>query len=148
SADWIRVDGENFAAAPIERIIERHPAVAAVAVYGVPDPVTGDQVMAALELRPGNDFDPAEFAAFLAEQPDLGTKWAPRFVRIVDALPATGTDKVAKLPLRAAAWLTDTGEVWWRPARGDAYHRMDDAARASLADQFDAHGRTALLPRT
>ena len=146
SADWIRVDGENFAAAPIERIIERHPAVAAVAVYGVPDPVTGDQVMAALELRPGHDFDPDDFATFLAAQPDLGTKWAPRFVRIVDALPVTGADKVAKLPLRAAAWLPGRGAVWWRPARDDAYREMDDAARASLAEQFAAHGRTAQLP--
>jgi fatty-acyl-CoA synthase len=147
SADWIRVDGENFAAAPIERIIERDPGVAAVAVYGVPDPVTGDQVMAALELRSGHDFDPHDFGAFLAAQPDLGTKWAPRFLRIVEALPVTGADKVAKLPLRAAAWLRGAGEVWWRPARDDAYSRMDDAARASLADQFAAHGRTALLPR-
>jgi fatty-acyl-CoA synthase len=146
SADWIRVDGENFAAAPIERIIERHPDVAAVAVYGVPDPVTGDQVMAALELRPGRTFDADEFATFVAAQPDLGTKWAPRFVRIVDALPVTGADKVAKLPLRAAAWLPRTGQVWWRPAREDAYRPMDDAARASLADQFAVHGRTALLP--
>src|SRR5581483_9613288 len=46
-----------------------------VAVFGVPDPVTGDQAMAAIELdRP---FDPARFADFLAAQPDLGTKWAP-----------------------------------------------------------------------
>jgi len=37
----------------------------------------------------------------LDDQRDLGTKWAPRFVRIVDALPVTGVDKVAKLPLRA-----------------------------------------------
>jgi fatty-acyl-CoA synthase len=147
SADWIRVDGENFAAAPIERIIGRHPAVAAVAVYGVPDAVTGDQVMAALELRAGRTFDTGEFAAFLAAQDDLGTKWAPRFVRIVDAIPVTGADKVAKLPLRAAAWLSDSGEVWWRPARDAPYRRMDDADRASLADQFATHGRTSLLPR-
>ena len=58
-----------------------------MAVYGVPDPVTGDQVMATLELRAGRTFDADEFAAFLDAQRDLGTKWAPRFVRIVDALP-------------------------------------------------------------
>jgi len=147
SADWIRVDGENFAAAPIERIVERNPDVAAVAVYGVPDPVTGDQVMAALELRPGRAFQPDEFAAFLGAQADLGTKWAPRFIRIVDALPVTGADKIAKLPLRAQAWLPGFGEVWWRPARDDPYRPMDDAARSALADQFAAHGRTSQLPR-
>ena len=40
TADWMRVDGENLAAAPIERILQRLPAVAQVAVYAVPDPIT------------------------------------------------------------------------------------------------------------
>ena len=40
TADWMRVDGENLAAAPIERIIQRLPAVALVAVYAVPDRAT------------------------------------------------------------------------------------------------------------
>lgn len=149
TADWIRVDGENFAAAPIERIIGRHPDVGAVAVYGVPDPVTGDQVMAAIEMRAGRAFDAAGFGAFLEAQRDLGTKWAPRFVRIVDALPVTGADKVAKLPLRAAGWgrvphLPD--EVWWRPGRGGGYERLSEESAAGLARQFAQHGRSALLP--
>ncbi len=148
SADWMRVDGENFAAAPVERILGRHPDVAAVAVYGVPDPITGDQVMAALELRPGRTFDPRAFAAFLDDQRDLGTKWAPRFVRIVDALPVTGADKIAKLPLRAAGWEEAPGDVgvWWRPPRTARYEVLTDAARADIADQFAGHGRSALLP--
>jgi len=147
SADWIRVDGENFAAAPIERIIGRHPDVAGVAVYGVPDPVTGDQVMAALELRAGRTFDADEFAAFLGAQRDLGTKWAPRFVRVVDALPVTGADKIAKLPLRIASWSPAPGEVWWRPGRTHArYERFDEAAAADLAHQFALHDRATLLP--
>jgi fatty-acyl-CoA synthase len=146
TADWIRVDGENFAAAPIERIIGRHPDVGAVAVYGVPDPVTGDQVMAALELRAGHAFDAPAFGAFLDAQRDLGTKWAPRFVRIVDALPVTGADKIAKVPLRVAAWGPGPGEVWWRPQRGAAYEPLTEAAAAGLAHQFTQHGRAALLP--
>ncbi|HEV7526492.1 MAG TPA: acyl-CoA synthetase, partial [Acidimicrobiia bacterium] len=146
TADWIRVDGENFAAAPIERIIGRHPDVAAVAVYGVPDPVTGDQVMAALELRAGRVFDPVAFGSFLADQRDLGTKWAPRFVRIVDALPVTGADKIAKLPLRAAGWTPEGGEVWWRPTRDAGYARLSEEAAAAIAVQFTEHGRTPFLP--
>ena len=51
--DWLRVDGENFASAPIERILQRHPDVVLAVVYAVPDPVVGDQVMAAVQLRPG-----------------------------------------------------------------------------------------------
>jgi fatty-acyl-CoA synthase len=146
TADWIRVDGENFAAAPIERIIGRHRDVAAVAVYGVPDPVTGDQVMAAVELRAGRAFDAPGFAAFLDAQRDLGTKWAPRFVRVVDALPVTGADKIAKLPLRTPAWTRGDGEVWWRPERDAGYVPLTDAAAARIAAQFAEHGRTPLLP--
>ena len=77
---------------------------------------TGDQVMAAIEMRAGDGFDPDAFAAFLAEQRDLGTKWAPRYVRIVDDMPLTATNKVNKQPLRAAGWSTDD-PVWWRPDR-------------------------------
>ncbi len=146
SADWIRVDGENFAAAPIERILGRHPDIAAVAVYGVPDPVTGDQVMAAVELRAGRRFDPAGFGAFLGEQRDLGTKWAPRFVRVVEALPVTGADKITKRPLRAAGWDAEGGEVWWRPGRDTQYERLTGAGAEEIARQFEEHGRAALLP--
>src|SRR4051812_37604478 len=86
NADWIRVDGENFAAAPVERILARFAGADGVVVYAVPDSRTGDQVMTAIEMMAGATFDPDAFAAFLAEQRDLGTKWAPRYVRVVDAL--------------------------------------------------------------
>ncbi|MGH9091116.1 MAG: AMP-binding protein [Acidimicrobiales bacterium] len=113
--EWLRVDGENFAAAPVERILERHPDVLLAAVYAVPDPVVGDQVMAALQLRPdAARFDPAGFEAFLAGQEDLGTKWAPRFLRIAAALPVTATNKVLKRELRAERW-RGGDPVWWRP---------------------------------
>ena len=114
--DWLRVDGENFAAAPVARVLERHPDVVLAAVYAVPDPVVGDQVMAALQLRPGAVFDPGEFALFLAGQGDMGTKWSPRFVRVCPALPVTATSKVLVRTLRAERWRTDD-PVWWRPGR-------------------------------
>ena len=47
SGDWLRVDGENMTTAPIERILQRLPALSQVAVYAVPDQQVGDQVMAA-----------------------------------------------------------------------------------------------------
>ena len=53
SNEWLRVDGENFAAAPVEAIVARHPDVRSVAVYAVPDDPVGDRVMAALELTSG-----------------------------------------------------------------------------------------------
>jgi fatty-acyl-CoA synthase len=111
--DWLRVDGENFAAAPVARILERHPDVALAAVYAVPDPVTGDQVMAALQLRDGAAFDPAGFAAFLEKQADMGIKWAPRYVRLTPALPMTATSKIITRVLRAEG-LDCPDPVWTR----------------------------------
>jgi len=101
--DWMRVDGENLGAAPIERVLMRHPDVTEVAVYAVPDPVVGDQVMAALVMAAGRDFDAEKFRAFLAGQPDLGPKQWPSYVRVSAELPRTVTFKVLKRQLSAEA---------------------------------------------
>lgn len=146
SSDWLRVDSENFSAAPVERILQRYPPVSAAVVYAVPDPRTGDQVMCALELREGTRFDPQDFARFLDRQADLGTKWRPRFVRIVDAVPLTGNGKVNKRPLRAAAWHT-TDPLWWRNGRETEYRPFEPRHREQLEAEFAEHGRLALLPR-
>ncbi|MFZ0668183.1 MAG: AMP-binding protein [Acidimicrobiales bacterium] len=113
SDDWLRVDGENFAAAPVARILERHPDVVLSAVYAVPDPVVGDQVMAALQLKEDAAFDGEEFAEFLAGQPDLGTKWAPRYIRICPTLPTTATSKILTRTLRSEG-LESGDPVWQR----------------------------------
>ena len=120
NADWIRVDGENFAAAPIERILARFPGADGVAVYAVPDSRTGDQVMAAIEMLAGATFDPDAFATFLAEQRDLGTKWAPRYVRIVDALPVGATEQDRQAPAARRTVGDDRPAVLARAAHRDA----------------------------
>jgi fatty-acyl-CoA synthase len=143
-SEWLRVDGENFAAAPVERILARQPGVALAAVYAVPDEVVGDQVMAALQLEPGSDFDPADFDAFLSRQSDLGTKWAPRYVRVCDSLPSTQTNKVLKRALRKERWeCPDT--VWWRPEKGAPYRRLAAEDREAIRERFAARGRSAAL---
>jgi fatty-acyl-CoA synthase len=99
--DWLRVDGENLGTAPIERVLARYPDVTEVAVYAVPDPAVGDQVMAALVLASGAEFDTDKFRAFLAEQTDLGPKQWPSYVRVSTSLPRTATFKVLKRQLSA-----------------------------------------------
>ena len=121
TADWMRVDGENLAAAPIERILERLPQVSQVAVYAVPDERVGDQVMAALVLRAEIPLEPADFEKFLAAQPDLSPKAWPRYVRINDDLPATATNKILKRELVAAGVTARDGVLWTREARGTTY---------------------------
>jgi fatty-acyl-CoA synthase len=143
TSDWLRVDGENFAAGPVEAILGRFPGVAAVVVYPVPDPRTGDQAMAALELDAGAVFDADAFGRFVTEQGDLGTKWSPRFVRVVDAIPLTATGKVDRKPLRAERW--DTGDLWWRPAGADAYVPFTPADADALRAAFAEAGRLAVL---
>src|SRR5690606_15365127 len=96
SNDWLRVDGENFAAGPVEAILGRHPDVRSVAVYAVPDDPVGDRVMAALELREGAELDPVAFDEFLDAQPDLGPKWVPAFVRVVRELPKLASMKIGR----------------------------------------------------
>jgi fatty-acyl-CoA synthase len=150
NADWLRVDGENFAAAPVERILARFPGVVTAVVVPVPDPRTGDQVLATLELADPGAFDADEFGDFLEHQSDLGTKWAPRFVRVTDAIPLTGTGKVDKRPLRRQYWKTSDA-VWWRPfaTRGggqhEPYRRLSADDVAALDSEFIAHRRSALL---
>jgi fatty-acyl-CoA synthase len=143
-SEWLRVDGENFAAAPVERILARLPGVALAAVYAVPDEVVGDQVMASLQLEPGAEFDAAGFAAFLSQQSDLGTKWAPRYVRICDALPATQTNKVLKRALRKERWECPD-PVWWKPEKEAPYRRLAAEDLAAIRERFAARGRSAAL---
>ncbi len=137
--DWLRVDGENFASAPVEGILARHPDVMLAAVYAVPDPIVGDQVMAALQLRPGATFDGAQFAEFLETQSDLGTKWAPAIIRICDELPITATTKVLKQSLRKDAW-NATEPTFTRSGRRGPYAPMmsaeKDALTAAVGDRL------------
>ncbi|MGV0046551.1 fatty-acid--CoA ligase FadD1 [Mycobacterium colombiense] len=128
TADWMRVDGENLAAGPIERILARLPEVSQVAVYAVPDERVGDQVMAALVLRPGVSLHPEDFAKFLAAQADLSPKAWPRHVRINDQLPSTATNKILKRALIAAGVTAQDGVLWTRPARGTGYAPAGDTA--------------------
>ncbi len=128
SGDWLRVDGENFAATPVELVLARYPGVVLVAVYAVPSVDVGDEVMAALLVRADSPFDPHAFSEFLAAQPDLSPKWIPRFVRVTESLPSTATQKVLKRVLRHEHWEC-TDEVWWRRAREPGFAQLgrDDA---------------------
>ncbi len=121
SGDWLRVDGENITAAPIERILQRVPAVNHVAVYAVPDEHVGDQVMAAIVLQDNAELTPDEFGEFLAGQPDLSPKAWPRYVWLTDHLPTTATNKILKRELSARGSAPQGGVLWNRPDRGKTY---------------------------
>lgn len=148
--DRLRVDSENLAAAVIENVLARCPGVTSAAVYAVPDPVSGDQVMTALALE--HPFDPEAFAAFLAAQPDLSTKAAPRFVRVLERMPVTATNKIERAALRRTGFHGE-GSVWWTPyavgegRAGRTYRRLTADDLDGLLARYRAHGREDLLGR-
>jgi fatty-acyl-CoA synthase len=131
SNEWLRVDGENLAAGPVERIVMRHPRVRSAAVYAVPDDPVGDRVMVAIEVDDPNGFDVDEFDDFVAEQPELGPKWVPSFVRVDAELPKLASMKIDKTRLRRDGW--DAPNVRWRPKRGDPLQPMTPADVEALA---------------
>jgi fatty-acyl-CoA synthase len=144
TSDWLRVDGENFPAAPIEAIVARHADVVMAAVYGVPDSDSGDQVMVALVLREGATFDGGSFAAWLTEQSDLSPKWWPRFVRHCKALPTTPTNKVLTRTLvheRFRSDLVGGDPIYVRTGADDSYRAFTSQAEYALRRAFEASGR-------
>ncbi|MEV4107103.1 AMP-binding protein [Nonomuraea sp. NPDC049695] len=136
----LRVDGENLAVAPVEAALREFAGVVEAAVYPVPDPAAGDQVMAALVLEGG--FDPDAFTAFLASRRDLGTKSLPRFIRLSGDLPQTPSHKVLKRVLAREAWRT-ADPVWWRT--GSGLRPLTDADVKGIEEEFVRHGRQHLL---
>lgn len=138
SIDRLRVDGENFGAAEVERALA-DVLDGLFAVYGVPDASGGDQVMLAVT----GGFDPDAFAAALEP---LNAKWAPRYVRLAADLPRTASNKILKRELAAEGWRTGD-PVWIRPGRGRdlRYRPMTDADVAALREEFAGTGRLHLL---
>ncbi len=149
SADWMRVDGENFAGAPIERILMRHPDVILSAVYGIPDFDMGDRVMAAVQIQPGTKFDIDEFAEFLRAQSDLGPKWIPSFVQIVKEFPMTPSNKVIKRELVQRRWHDAENDanakIWWRKGKETHFEVFGREQAQELRAKFAAHQREGLL---
>ena len=145
TADWIRVDGENFPAGPIGDALARHPDVVIAAAYGVPDVDAGDQVMATLVVRPGApSFDGDAFAAWLDAQHDVGPKWRPRYLRIAAGVPTTGTNKVIARELARQKWRRDLigdDDLWVRERGDTGYRRFTADDESALRAAMGAAGR-------
>lgn len=138
SLDRLRVGGENFPAAPVARLLSRHPEVVEAVVYALPDPVAGDQLMAA--VVPAPDFDPRGFADWAAAQPDCSPVWVPRYLRVTPEPPRTPTGKIVVRRLAEQRW--DGPGVWVRA--GDQMRPLTDADRDDLVRRFAESGRALL----
>ncbi len=143
--DWVRVDGENTSTLVTERSLRQFPGVLAAAAYAVPDPVSGDQLMAAIETDRPDRLDLDDLATFLATRPDLGSKGVPRLIRVSTSLPATGSNKILKRELQRQRWDVDEPIYHW-PGRPPArYVPLTDDDKHELARRFAVSGREHLL---
>ena len=138
SLDRLRVSGENFPAAPVARLLARHPLVVEAVVYAVPDAVAGDQVMATVVPLAG--FDPAGFADWVAGQPDASATWVPRYLRVHPEPPRTATGKILVRQLAAERW-DAPGQVWFRTGRETVLQPFHATDAEELALAFTRSGR-------
>lgn len=97
--DLIISGGANIFPKDVEEAVARHPAVAEVAVYGIPHANWGEAVEAAIVLKAGQTLETEELTAF-ARQHLAGYK-VPRSIRVLDALPRNPSGKILKRELRA-----------------------------------------------
>lgn len=97
--DMFIVGGFNCYPAEIEAALTEHPAIAQVAVIGVPDERMGEVGCACVVLRPGQALDEAGLIAWSRER--MANYKVPRLVRFLAALPVNASNKVAKNELRA-----------------------------------------------
>jgi long-chain acyl-CoA synthetase len=92
--DMIIRGGYNVYPREIEEVLYEHPAVSEAAVVGVPDDAMGEEVGAAVALKPGQDVDAAELTAFVKQR--VAAYKYPRRVWFVDDLPKGPTGKILK----------------------------------------------------
>jgi fatty-acyl-CoA synthase len=97
--DMIVTGGFNVFPSEVENVIATHPAVAQVAVFGVPDEKWGEAVSAVVVLRPGGAVEQAELMALVKHH--KGSVQAPKHVTFIDAIPQTAVGKPDKKALRA-----------------------------------------------
>jgi fatty-acyl-CoA synthase len=100
--DVIITGGENVSSIEVEDCLFSHPAVAEVAVIGVPSEKWGETIKALVVLTPGESADEAELIAHCKKR--LAGYKAPTSIELREAIPRTATGKVQKFKLREQYW--------------------------------------------
>lgn len=145
--DWIRKDGENFLAEPVENIVARWEDVFLCSVYGVPCADGDEHVMTALVIKEGKKFDPRKFYDFLDNQKDMSDKWIPDYVRVMDNLPQTDTVKILRRVLKKDYFnpekVKDT--MYWRERGETSFKPFAKKDYKKVEQTFVKAGRDDLL---
>jgi acyl transferase domain-containing protein/acyl-CoA synthetase (AMP-forming)/AMP-acid ligase II/acyl carrier protein len=111
--DMINVGGLKVYPSEVENLLYQHPAVAEVAVYGVPEPLLGEQVIASIIPKSGIAVTTEEIVAFCRQ--NLADFKVPNLIELVESLPKGRTGKILKKILREQ----------WKPRSS----KRDDSSR-------------------
>jgi len=107
--DMIVSGGENIYPAEVESALFGHPAVADVAVIGVPDQRWGEAVKAVVVRKPNVEVTPGELIDWARDR--IAGYKLPKSVDFIDALPRNPTGKILKRELRKAYWAGNERQV-------------------------------------
>jgi crotonobetaine/carnitine-CoA ligase len=107
--DSIRRRGENISSMEVEALVAKHPAIAEVAAYPIPSKLGEDDVMIAVVFRDGLEVSWDEVLRHCHEE--LPRFALPRYLRRLDAMPRTPTQKIEKFRLRSEGVTHDTFQV-------------------------------------
>jgi acyl-CoA synthetase (AMP-forming)/AMP-acid ligase II len=107
--DMIITGGENVYSPEVERVLAEHPAVAEIAIIGVPDDRWGESVKAVVAFRPDQSATAEELIAFARER--LAGYKTPSSIDIVEALPRNPSGKILKRDLRKPYWADNERQV-------------------------------------
>lgn len=96
--DMINAAGFKVYPAEVEQVLYKHPAVHEAAVYGIPDPVKGEAVKAAIVLKEGATATPEQIIEYCRDR--IAAYKAPREVEFVTEIPKSAVGKILKRVLR------------------------------------------------
>ena len=111
--DAVRRRGENVSSLEVESDVLGYDAVAEAAVVGMPSELGDEDILVAVVAKPGASIDAQKLIEFLI--PTMPHYMVPRFVRIMDELPKTATNKIMKFAIRDEGI---TGDTWDAEAAG------------------------------
>ncbi len=100
--DMIISGGENVYPAEVESAIYGHPAIAEVAVIGVPSAKWGEEVKACVVAKPGHEVDAADVIAWTRER--IAAFKVPKSIDVIPLMPRNASGKILRRELRAPYW--------------------------------------------
>ncbi len=107
--DMINLSGFKVYPTEVENVIYQHPAVAEVAVYGVPDPIKGEIVKANIVLQAGNTITLEQIKEFCSQR--IAAYKIPQTIKFVSSIPKNPTGKVLKALLKQESTQEDFSQT-------------------------------------